>query len=97
MHWIGLQAEPSQLEYWNVQHHGEEKAEYDWVKQQRKTDHIDLRWKEFLAPTIRQAVIADDEIAAFLSRHALTATENGLTRYSAAASAAPLAATRRVA
>ncbi len=79
--WIGLQPESQQIEYWTVQHHGEEKRDYEWIKQQRIKGHFDLRWKEFLSPEICEAVAREPELNVFFARHGLAVTENGLSRH----------------
>jgi hypothetical protein len=80
MRWIGLDFEPGQLEHWNVQQHGEEKPEYEWVKQQKKQGHIDLRWRDFLSTEICDAVMSQPPIVALLDRLSLVAGPYGLSR-----------------
>jgi hypothetical protein len=80
MRWIGLDFEPGQLEYWRVQQHGDEKPEYEWVKQQQKQGHIDLRWKDFLSTDICNAIMSQPPIVALLDRLSLVAEPCGLSR-----------------
>lgn len=82
MRWIGLDFEPGQLQYWNVAQHGDEKADYEWVKRQKKQGHIDLRWKEFLSKHVCDAIISQPEITALLRRLSLVLGPDGLSQYS---------------
>jgi hypothetical protein len=61
MDWIGLEYEPTQLEYWNVEHHGTQKVEYEWVKRE-KTRFIDLRWQTDLPQETIQRVVENPMI-----------------------------------
>ena len=79
MQWMGLEYEPSQLEYWNVVHHGSQKAQYEWVKQE-KTQHIDLRWQTELSPELIARVREDAEINDYLREIGYTFTDDGITR-----------------
>jgi hypothetical protein len=78
--WIGLEYEPTQIEYWNFEHHGTQKTLYEW-NLERKTAFIDLRWKEFFAPETQQRIISDPPITAYLDSLALHVVEDGLTRH----------------
>jgi hypothetical protein len=79
MDWIGLTYEPTQLEYWNVKHHGTQKSDYEWVKQ-RKTQYMDLRWQTDLPPTTLQRAATLPAILAYVNELGLTFTTDGLTR-----------------
>lgn len=78
--WLGLQFEPKQVEYWTFQHHGSQKFSYEWIKQQRKTGHLDVRWKEFLSPDTATAVARDPDVVGLLDRLSLSLDDMGLTR-----------------
>ena len=80
MGWMGLEYEPAQLEYWNVEHHGTQKSRYNWVKEQ-KTQYFDLRWKEFLPPDTQARIAQNPLIGRYLSEQGLQLAEDGLTRY----------------
>jgi hypothetical protein len=55
MSWVGVEYEPTQLEYWNFEHHGTQKHEYQWIKKE-KTRHFDLRWKSFLSEDVQNGI-----------------------------------------
>jgi hypothetical protein len=76
---IGLVYEPTQLEYWNFEHHGTQKTEYEWVKA-RKVKYFDVRWKDFLSPGSIQEIRANKHVNAYLRRCNIRFTEEGLTR-----------------
>jgi hypothetical protein len=78
--WLGLQFEPKQVEYWTFQHHGSQKFSYEWIKQQRKTGHLDIRWKEFLSAETAEAVANDPEVVSLLDRLSLSLDDMGLSR-----------------
>jgi hypothetical protein len=77
MQWIGLSFEPDQLEYWNRQHIGTQKREYDWVKK-KQTTYFDLRWQTELAQAVQERIVADRWTNAYLDELCLTFTEEGL-------------------
>jgi hypothetical protein len=79
MEWIGLEYEPTQLEYWNFEHHGSQKGQYDWVKE-KKTQHIDLRWQTFLSPETIDRVVTHPAVNDYLRQLGLSFVEDGLTR-----------------
>jgi hypothetical protein len=76
---LGLEPEPGQKEYWNFEHHGSQKADYEWVKQQR-TQFLDLRWKEFLSEADQRWVLAEPRVGRYLAEIGLEFVEDGLTR-----------------
>jgi hypothetical protein len=57
MQWIGLEYEPTQLEYWNFEHFGTQKRAYEWVKE-KKTKLFDTRWKTELPAALQARVRA---------------------------------------
>jgi hypothetical protein len=77
--WIGLPFEPDQLEYWHFEHHGTQKAEYEWIKEER-TRHIDLRWQTDLSPSFQQRIIDHVDVRAYLQSLDLHVADDGLTR-----------------
>ena len=79
--WLGLKFESQQLEYWNFEHHGSQKAEYEWVKQ-GKTSYFDTRWKEFLTETEQRAIASDPLVNRYLKSLGLRIAQDGLTRSS---------------
>jgi hypothetical protein len=89
MRWLGLRFEPGQLEYWNFDHIGTQKTNYEWVKQQ-KTNYFDLRWQQDLPLPIQQRIAADPPIQRYLQSLGLRMVDNGLTR--SANEAAPASA-----
>jgi hypothetical protein len=89
MHWIGLDYEPSQLEYWNVEHHGSQKAGYEWVKE-AKANYFDVRWKEFLSAEAQARITRDPVIAAYVRRLGLAFDTDGLTGSHPLGPAAPI-------
>jgi len=99
MQWLGLTYEPGQLEYWNFEHIGTQKANYEWVKQQ-KTNYFDLRWQTDLPKPIQDRIVRDPHIGRYLEGLGLRMVDNGLTRggpgsaLAAAPSAQPATATR---
>ena len=79
MDWIGLPYEPTQLEYWNFEHHGTHKADYEWIKKE-KVRHFDLRWQSFLSQDMISRIVGDSEINAYLNEIGLAFSDDGLTR-----------------
>jgi hypothetical protein len=73
--WMGLKFEPSQMDYWNFQHHGTQKKDYAGTK-----EHLfDLRWKEFLKPSVAAKITRYRPVNDYLKTLGLRFTENGLT------------------
>lgn len=81
MKWIGEPYEPGQLEYWNVEHIGTEKKNYEWVKE-KKEMFIDLRWKTELPQPVQEDILADRLVASYLSDIGLEYAPDGLRRRS---------------
>ncbi|MFZ5766429.1 MAG: hypothetical protein ACOY4H_12660 [Thermodesulfobacteriota bacterium] len=77
---MGLTFEPGQIEYWNFEHHGTQKIEYQWIGQKKETNYFDMRWKEFLSPTVQQQIFANPDINAYLDSLAIRYHDRGLSR-----------------
>jgi hypothetical protein len=90
MEWLGLSYEPAQLEYWNFEHIGTQKREYEWVKEKKAT-FIDLRWQSELAADVQQTIRKDRLIGEYLSALGLKFMDDGLTRNVGTPADAPLA------
>lgn len=80
MEWMGFDYEPEQIRYWKFDHHGTQKSEYEWIKKKKKTGHIDLRWKDFLAAETSRDIVSDRDIVRLIDRLSLSLDETGLTR-----------------
>ena len=78
MEWLDLEYEPDQLAYWTKLHHGTQKEEYEWIKE-KKTQHIDNRWKAFWTPREAERIRANRDVQAYLRELGLTMTDEGLT------------------
>jgi Sulfotransferase family len=78
MEWLGLEFERGQIEYWNVDHHGSQKTEYEWVKSEKRR-FFDTRWKEHLTPEEQEAFVADRRVAGYLADLGLRVVGDGLT------------------
>lgn len=78
--WAGLTYEPAQLEYWNFQHHGSQKPEYEWVKEAKVTKHFDTRWKSFLKPEVAEQIATHPAVNKYLSSLGIVFNDEGLTR-----------------
>jgi len=79
MPWLGLDFTPSQLEYWNVPHHGSQKREYEWVKE-AKVQFVDLRWQEFLSEPEQAWVLGHGRLRRYLASQGIRIADDGLTR-----------------
>lgn len=75
---LGLEPEPGQKEYWNFEHHGSQKADYEWVKKQH-AQFLDLRWKEFLSEADQRWVLGESLTSRYLADIGLGFVEDGLT------------------
>jgi hypothetical protein len=80
MDWIGLPFEPGQIEYWNFDHHGSQKREYEWVKQEKRR-FFDARWKEYLTPEEQTSFAQNPHVQEYLTDLGLRITSDGLTRH----------------
>jgi hypothetical protein len=78
MEWLDLEYEPDQLAYWTKRHHGTQKQEYEWIKD-KKTLHIDNRWKTFWPPREAERIRGNREVQTYLRGLGLTMTDEGLT------------------
>ncbi len=78
MRWIGVEPEPSQIEYWHFDHHGTQKREYEWVKQQGGANFCDTRWRDFLSAEVVDSVTHNRDINAYLAQLGLTIGDSGL-------------------
>ena len=76
--WMGIDYEPEQKEYWNFEHHGTQKHEYEWVKQQGGAQFFDLRWKEFLTTKQQEKIISNKSVNSLLSELGLRFVDDGL-------------------
>ncbi|MEW6324602.1 MAG: hypothetical protein AB1515_04375 [Nitrospirota bacterium] len=77
--WIGLTYEPSQLQYWNVDHHGSQKIDYEWIKKAQRP-YFDLRWQTDLPKATIDRVARDRAVLAYLSELGLSLNNDGPTR-----------------
>lgn len=76
---LGLEPEPGQKEYWNFEHHGSQKPDYEWVKKQQ-TQFLDLRWKQFLSEADQRWVLGEPRVGRYLAELGLEFGDDGLTR-----------------
>lgn len=79
MHWLDESYEASQLRYWEFEHHGTQKREYEWVKKQQTPSHFDLRWQEELTPNQSKVVLNNPNFKKFIKEQHLLQLDNGLT------------------
>ena len=79
MEWLDSYYEPAQLKYWEFEHHGTQKGQYEWVKKQQNTSHFDLRWKEELTISQSKAVLNSSEFNTLIKNQNLVQMENGLS------------------
>jgi hypothetical protein len=77
-----LSYEPAQLEYWNFEHIGTQKREYEWVKE-KKTQFVDLRWQTELPGEVQRKIRDDRLIGDYVASLGLRFTDDGLTRHAA--------------
>lgn len=77
--WIGLEFEPSQLEYWNVEHHGTQKPAYEWVKE-KKTSYVDQRWKTYFPPEVQDRMVNNPAVQHYCRRAGVEIGGEGLHR-----------------
>jgi hypothetical protein len=78
--WIGVDYEPDQQKYWEFDHHGKQKSEYEWVRDQGGAKYFDLRWKEFLDEKQQKQIMENKEINGLLSQLSLKFSDDGLVR-----------------
>jgi hypothetical protein len=79
MAWLGVKFEPSQIEYWNFEHHGTQKSEYQWIKE-KKGSYFDTRWKSYLTPQEQQDIIVHPAVQQYLKEIGVRVNDQGLTR-----------------
>jgi hypothetical protein len=72
--------EPGQIEYWNFEHHGTQKIEYQWIQKKNENNYFDLRWKEFLSQAVNERIFTNPHINAYLRSINVRYHENGLSR-----------------
>lgn len=80
MNWLGLNYEPAQIEYWNFEHHGSQKPEYDWVKQKKASRYFDTRWREYLSPAEQYYCVNHPRVRAYLDSLGVRVIDEGLTK-----------------
>jgi hypothetical protein len=78
--WIGVDYEPGQKKYWEFDHHGTQKIEYQWVRDQGGAKYFDLRWKEFLDEKQQKQIMENKEINRLLLQLGLEFSDDGLVR-----------------
>jgi hypothetical protein len=79
MDWIGLPYEPTQTEYWNKDHHGSQKVDYEWVKKEKRR-FVDVRWKEYLTPAEQESFGSNPDVLAYLADIGVEISPEGLAR-----------------
>jgi len=79
MSWLNLEYEELQLDYWEHKHHGTQKPNYDWVKDQ-KTKFVDTRWKQDLSSREQNQIINTDKVIKLAHNLGVEITNNGLTK-----------------
>jgi len=65
MQWLGLEFEPGQINYWEHEHHGTQKANYGWIGKNNSA-FFDLRWQEDIAKKVQQSIATDADVLAYL-------------------------------
>ncbi len=79
MGWLELKYEPEQVDYWDFEHHGSQKIEYEWVKKEQAR-FLDARWKRFLDPVESRAIATHPRVVEYLRELRIEAGEDGLLR-----------------
>lgn len=79
MCWLDESYEAAQLSYWEFDHHGTQKREYEWVKKQKTTSHVDLRWKDELKPSQSELLLNNPDFNDYIKVQNLLQLDNGLT------------------
>jgi len=80
MKWLGNTYETTQLKYWEFEHHGTQKRQYEWVKKQQTTSHIDLRWKDALTKKQSKLISSNRDLRSYLEQNKLFQIEKGITK-----------------
>lgn len=76
--WVGLEYQPEQKSYWEFEHHGTQKYEYEWVASARWRKYFDQRWKEYLTQKQVQRIERNYVIKRLLGRFLLRFCPEGL-------------------
>lgn len=76
--WVGLDYDPEQKSYWKQEHHGTQKSEYEWVRQQGGAQYFDQRWKDFLTQNQIKRIESNVVINKLLGRLSLRFSPEGL-------------------
>jgi hypothetical protein len=76
--WVDLDYQPEQKSYWEFEHHGTQKYEYEWVRQQGGAKYFDQRWKEYLTQNQVQRIEKNHMIKRLLGRLSLRFIPEGL-------------------
>ena len=76
--WIGVDYEPEQKNYWNFEHHGTQKKEYEWVKEKGGAQFFDQRWREFLTEAQIEEIEKNQDLQALLKQFSLRFSPEGL-------------------
>ena len=80
MEWLGNTYETTQLKYWEFEHHGTQKRQYEWVKKQQTTSHIDLRWKDALTKKQSKLISSNRDLRSYFEQNKLFQIEKGITK-----------------
>jgi len=75
---IGLEYEKEQIDYWKFEHHGTQKPQYEWIKKQQDSTHVDLRWKEFLTKRQQSTILHSNYLHKFFSELNIEMRDDGL-------------------
>ncbi len=75
---IGLEYEEEQVDYWKFEHHGTQKPQYEWIKNQQDSTHVDLRWKEFLTEKQQSTILNSNHLQDFFSELSIEMRDEGL-------------------
>ena len=76
--WIGVNYEPGQKDYWNFEHHGTQKKEYEWVKEKGGAQFFDQRWREFLTAAQIEKIEQNQDLQSLLKQFSLRFSPEGL-------------------
>jgi hypothetical protein len=79
MGWLGLEFQPTQIEYWNFEHHGTEKPEYQWIKE-KKRSYFDTRWSSYLSAQEQHEIAYHPLVQEYLKQIGLGIDDEGLRR-----------------
>lgn len=76
--WVGVSYEPGQKDYWNFEHHGTQKREYEWVKEKGGAQFFDQRWREFLTESQIEEIEKNRDLQSLLEQFSLRFSPEGL-------------------